>query len=43
MREIALAVADRVYVIDRGRIVLDRRGRALRDDRALRAALLGSD
>jgi branched-chain amino acid transport system ATP-binding protein len=37
----ALAVADRCYVIDRGRIVHEGRARALLDDAALRLRLLG--
>ena len=37
----ALAVADRVYVLDRGRIVHDGKAGALLDDDALRAELLG--
>ena len=37
----ALAVADRVYVLDRGRVVHHGRAQALRDDPALRVALLG--
>ena len=37
----ALDVADRVYVMDRGRIVHEGSAAALRDDAALRARLLG--
>jgi branched-chain amino acid transport system ATP-binding protein len=37
----ALAVADRCYVMDRGRIVHEGRARALLDDPALRVRLLG--
>lgn len=37
----ALDVADRVYVMDRGRIIHEGRAAALRDDAALRAKLLG--
>ena len=37
----ALAVADRVYLLDRGRIAHEGPAAALRDDRALRRRLLG--
>ena len=37
----ALAVADSVYVLDRGRVVHQGRAAALRDDAAARVALLG--
>ncbi len=37
----ALAVADRCYVMDRGRIVHEGPARALADDAALRSRLLG--
>ncbi len=37
----ALAVADSVYVLDRGRVVHSGRAAALRDDGARRAELLG--
>jgi len=40
--ETALSVADRVFVLDRGRIVHHGPAAALRDDPARRAALLGS-
>jgi branched-chain amino acid transport system ATP-binding protein len=37
----ALAVADRVYVLDRGRVAHEGPAAALRDDPARRLALLG--
>ena len=39
----ALAIADRAYVIETGRVVMEGRGRDLADDPAVQAAYLGMD